>query len=37
MKDSVQNSVGVHTAVSKDPSDSRKAHVKLATSKVEMG
>ena len=37
MKDSVQNSVGVHTAISKDPSDSRKAHVKPANSTVEMG
>lgn len=37
MKDSVQNSVGVHTAVPKDHSDGRKAQVKLANSTVETG
>lgn len=37
MKDSMQNRVGIHVAVPKDPSDRRRAQVKLANSAVEIG
>ena len=37
MKDSMQNRVGIHVAVPKDPSDRRRAQVKLANSAVKIG
>lgn len=33
----MEDSVGIHTAVPKDPSDNRKAQVKQANSAVEIG